>query len=217
MWDKKIIAISTDFSTQEHTINFVEKLSKSSVDALVLRQKQLDEDSYYALAKEVLKICAKKNLHCILHNFYRQSLKLNHRFFHAPLKLLNQEPNLYKYFHSLGTSIHSKEELELAYKFKVNYAFFGHVFQSACKANLKPKGIEELKAMLKISKIPLYAIGGINTQTILQLKNLNIAGVCIREAFYKSENLKDYVLECKNLLTQKRVKRLKPEEICNYC
>lgn len=203
MWDKKIIAISDSQNTQGDFLNFIEKLSQSSIDALVLREKHLDELEYAKLAKEVLKIFNKTQKICFLHYHYEVCLKLNHQFFHAPLFVLQNCLQSYKKFELLGTSIHSKEELDLAYKLKVSHTFFGHVFESSCKADLAPKGIKNLKDLLEVSKIPIYAIGGINTQTIKHLKDLNLAGVCIREALYKSENVKKYILRCKDLLVQK--------------
>ncbi|EAK0446684.1 thiamine phosphate synthase (TMP-TENI domain) [Campylobacter lari] len=203
MWDKKIIAISDSQNTQGDFLNFIEKLGQSSIDALVLREKHLDELEYAKLAKEVLKIFNKTQKICFLHYHYEACLKLNHQFFHAPLFVLQNYPQSYKKFELLGTSIHSKEELDLAYKLKVSHAFFGHVFKSSCKTDLAPKGIKNLKDLLEVSKIPIYAIGGINTQTINHLKDLNLVGICIREALYKSENVKKYILRCKDLLVQK--------------
>ncbi|MCV3397556.1 thiamine phosphate synthase [Campylobacter sp. RKI_CA19_01116] len=203
MWDKKVIAISDSQNIQGDFLNFIEKLSQSSIDALVLREKHLDELEYAKLAKEVLKIFNKTQKICFLHYHYEVCLKLNHQFFHAPLFVLQNYSQSYKKFELLGTSIHSKEELDLAYKLKAGHAFFGHVFKSSCKTDLTPKGIKNLKDLLEVSKIPIYAIGGINTQTIKHLKDLNLAGVCIREALYKSENVKKYILRCKDLLVQK--------------
>ncbi|HEC1748635.1 TPA: thiamine phosphate synthase, partial [Campylobacter lari] len=67
MWDKKIIAISDSQNTQGDFLNFIEKLSQSSIDALVLREKHLDELEYTKLAKEVLKIFNKTQKICFLH------------------------------------------------------------------------------------------------------------------------------------------------------
>ncbi|MBF7043320.1 thiamine phosphate synthase, partial [Campylobacter volucris] len=64
MWDKKIIAISDSQNTQGDFLNFIEKLSKSSIDALVLREKHLNATEYYELAKEVLGIFSKNNKIC---------------------------------------------------------------------------------------------------------------------------------------------------------
>lgn len=197
MWDKKIIAISDRKIVEGDFLKQVERIAKSGVDAFVLREKDLSEFEYYDLAKEVLQICSKQKLTCILHFFDRQCLKLNHKYFHAPLDLLRQEPRLARYFHLFGTSIHSKEELLEAMNYKVNYAFVGHIFESSCKKDLKPKGVEFLSSLLAFSKIPLYAIGGIDLENIEKLKNLDIAGVCMREALMNGKKLKVYLNECK--------------------
>ncbi|GKT38462.1 hypothetical protein LOCUS_04770 [Campylobacter jejuni] len=125
---------------------------------------------------------------------------MGHRYFHAPLSLLRKEPKLIKYFHILGTSVHSKEELLEAMSYKVNYAFVGHIFESSCKVGLEPKGIDFLKSLLEFSQIPLYAIGGINAQNIENFKDINIAGVCMREILMKEKDLKKYLLECRQNL-----------------
>ncbi|MCR6575634.1 thiamine phosphate synthase [Campylobacter insulaenigrae] len=200
MWAKKIVAISDSQILNEDFLIYIEKLTKAKIDTLVLREKHLSDVEYYDLAKEVLKICKKNNTNCVLHNFDRISLKLNHKFFHAPLNLLRNNPRLYKYFHILGTSIHSKEELYEAMMYKVNYAFVGHIFDSSCKIDLPPYGLELMKELLTISKIPLYAIGGINLQNINKFQDLDIAGVCMREAFVHQKNLRHYINECKNIL-----------------
>ncbi|EFC32544.1 thiamine phosphate synthase [Campylobacter jejuni] len=200
MWDKKIIAISDRKCVEIDFLKQIEKLAKSKVDAIVLREKDLSEFEYYDLAKEVLGICAKQKTTCFLHSFDKTCLKLGHRYFHAPLALLRKESRLTKYFHVFGTSVHSKEELLEAMSYRVNYAFVGHIFQSSCKADLEPKGLDFLKSLLRFSQIPLYAIGGINDQNIASFKGLNIAGVCMREILMQEKDTKKYLMECKRKL-----------------
>ncbi len=200
MWDKKIIAISDRKCVEGDFLKHIEKLAKAKIDALVLREKDLSEFEYYDLAKEVLRICAKSKTPCFLHFFDRECLKLGHRYFHAPLPLLRKEPKLARYFHILGSSVHSKEELLEAMTYKIQYAFVGHIFQSSSKPNLTPKGLSFLKQMLEFSKIPLYAIGGIKLENISDFKNLNVAGVCMKEALMSEKEPKNYVNACKKLL-----------------
>ncbi|MDT3328846.1 thiamine phosphate synthase, partial [Campylobacter coli] len=146
-------------------------------------------------------ICAKCKTTCFLHFFDRECLKLGHRYFHTPLALLRQEPKMSKYFHMIGTSVHSKEELLEAMNYGVNYAFVGHIFESSCKMGLEPKGLDFLKSLLEFSQIPLYAIGGINVQNIASFKDINVAGVCMREVLMREKDVKKYLAECKrNLL-----------------
>lgn len=200
MWDKKIIAISDKKCVEGDFLRHIEQLTKAGIDALVLREKNLSEFEYYDLAKEVLKICTKSKTTCFLHHFDRECLRLGHRYFHAPLPLLRKEPKLAKYFHVLGSSVHSKEELLEAVHYKINYAFVGHIFQSSCKMDLEPRGLGFLKEMLDFSKIPLYAIGGINIQNIDQFRDLNVAGVCMRESLMSEKEPKNYVNECRQKL-----------------
>ncbi|EAH8207713.1 thiamine phosphate synthase [Campylobacter upsaliensis] len=197
MWVRKIIAISDRVLVQDDFLRQVEKLAKAKIDAFVLREKDLSEYEYYDLAKEVLKICTKYKITCFLHGYLTPTLKLEHKYFQASLALLRKESNIAKYFHILGTSVHSKEELLEAINYKVNHAFVGHIFKSSCKPNLKPYGIELLKDLLSFSSIPLYAIGGINAENIKLFKNINIAGVCMREALMRESNPKKYLALCK--------------------
>ncbi|MBS4234786.1 thiamine phosphate synthase [Campylobacter vulpis] len=197
MWGKKIIAISDRNLAGSEFLTQVEKLAKAKIDAFVLREKDLSEYEYYDLAKEVLGICVKYKTICFLHGYLTPTLKLEHKYFQAPLTLLRKESNLAKYFHILGTSVHSKEELLEAINYRANHAFVGHIFESSCKPNLKPYGMELLRDLLSFSSIPLYAIGGINAENIGAFRELNVAGVCMREVLMRENNPKKYLTLCK--------------------
>lgn len=202
MWDKKIIAISDRHSCEGDFLKHIEKLVRAKIDALILREKDLSEYDYYDLAKEVLVICKKHKTMCFLHNFDKVALKLNHRYFHCPLSILRQEARIIKYFHLIGTSVHSSDELFEAMNFGCNYAIFGHIFQTLSKPFLPPKGIKALEELCKMSKIPIYAIGGINEENIDKLSNIALAGVCMKNALMQKKNLKEYVKNCAKKLNQ---------------
>ncbi len=200
MWTKKIIAISDLSLLTEPFFSRLEKLAKAKIDAFVFRAKELSEFEYYDLSKEVLAICKKYKIMCILHNFDKVALKLNHKYFHSPLAVLAKEPRIAKYFHIIGTSIHSEEELHLARQYKCNYVIAGHVFESSSKPNLKPKGLCFLQNLLKENSIPIYAIGGINLENIALLRDLDLSGICMKSALMQVDNPKKYVKNCKELI-----------------
>ncbi len=201
MWVKKIIAISDRHEVEGDFLTHIERLASAKIDALVLREKDLSEFEYFDLAKEVLSICKKKKLTCILHSFDRVALKLNCKFFHCPLGILKQEPRIVRYFHLFGTSVHSVDELMLAQRFKCNYAIAGHIFESLCKVGLESRGVEFLKELLKLAKIPIYAIGGINLSNLALLKDLDIESVCMRSVLMQEKNLKNFIKECRQILS----------------
>ncbi|WP_273404193.1 thiamine phosphate synthase [Campylobacter avium] len=200
MWIKKIIAVSDLSLAQEDFLLRLEKLCKAKIDSFIFRAKELSEFEYQDLATEVLKLCKKYEIQCILHNFDRVALKLNHRYFHCPLNILSKEPRLVKYFHLIGTSIHSEEEFYLARQYKCNYVIAGHIFESSSKPNLKPKGLSFLENLLKENSLPIYAIGGINLENISLLKKYDIHGVCMKSALMQNTNVKKYIKKCKELI-----------------
>lgn len=200
MWAKKIIAVSDMQSCEEDFFKRVEKLAKAKIDALILREKHLKEALYYDLAKEVLKICAKNKLICFLHYFDKVALKLQHPYFHCPLPILKKDPRIARYFHIIGTSIHSKLEFDEALALKTHYVIAGHIFQTPCKKDLEPKGVDFLNELIQIDKMPVYAIGGINLDTIKFLKDISINGVCLKDALMKCPKPKQYIEALKQAL-----------------
>lgn len=202
MWDKQIIAISDKGACSGDFLKRVEKLARAKVGALILREKEMRENDYYDLAKEVLKICKKHKLVCFLHTFDKVALKLNHRYFHCPLKILRVEPRVVKYFHLIGTSIHSADELFEAMYFGCNYALFGHIFETLSKPFTPPRGLAQLREICKLSTIPIYAVGGINESNVSEFANIGVAGVCMKNALMQSPKLKDYVRNCVKKLNQ---------------
>lgn len=202
MWDKKIIAISDRQAVKGDFLDFVARLGRAKVDALILREKDMRENDYYDLAKEVLKICKKHKLVCFLHNFDKVALKLNHRYFHCPLDILRAEPRVVRYFHLIGTSIHSSDELLEAVEFNCHYALFGHIFETLAKPLLPPRGLDMLAQICEQSTIPIYAVGGINKDNVEKLANIDIAGICMKGALIQSAKLKEYVQNCAKKLNQ---------------
>lgn len=202
MWDKKIIAISDTHACKGDFLTRIERLARAKVDALILREKDMRENDYYDLAKEVLKICKKHKLVCFLHTFDKVALKLNHRYFHCPLQILRAEPRLIKYFITIGTSVHSLDELDEAQEFGCHYAIFGHIFATLSKPFAQPKGLGALDEVCKASKIPIYAVGGISEENVAEFANIAVAGVCMKNALMQNSKLKEYVRNCAKKLNQ---------------
>lgn len=100
----------------------------------------------------------------------------------------------------LSTSIHDFSELENISK-RFNYIFYSPVFESISKINYKPKlSIEEIipkvkNFKLQISNSKLIALGGIDDENILQIKNAGFDGVALLGAIWEKENQKEMFLK----------------------
>lgn len=66
----------------------------------------------------------------------------------------------------IGASTHSIEEAIAAETGGADYIGLGPVFHTATKDAGKPKGIAALREIKKLIKIPVVAIGGINTENL---------------------------------------------------
>lgn len=63
-------------------------LASTDIEAILLREKDLSEEEYTALATKVLDICRKYRKKCILHTYLEAAAKLGCDSIHLPLPLL---------------------------------------------------------------------------------------------------------------------------------
>ncbi|MGO0905166.1 thiamine phosphate synthase [Clostridioides difficile] len=89
---------------------------------------------------------------------------------HLPFELfLNLLGNMYNFNKNkiLGLSLHKLEEVKYLEEIirkqniKIDYIILSHIYETKCKENLLPKGIELLKEAKKITDIKIVALGGI--------------------------------------------------------
>lgn len=60
----------------------------------------------------------------------------------------------------VGVSVHSLEDAIAAEKLGVSYVMAGHIFASACKSGVPPRGLSLLQSIARHVSCPVYAIGG---------------------------------------------------------
>ena len=78
----------------------------------------------------------------------------------------------------IGVSTHSLEELQRAHEKGVSFLTFGPVFFTSSKAIYGPPlGIEHLREACVLSKVPVFALGGINQQNYSECLKMGAAGI----------------------------------------
>ncbi|HYV20725.1 MAG TPA: thiamine phosphate synthase [Verrucomicrobiae bacterium] len=84
----------------------------------------------------------------------------------------------------IGRSVHSLAEARAAQKEGADELIFGPIFATPEKAPFgPPQGIEVLRKVVDAVRVPVWAIGGINAATAVELRGLPIAGVAAIGAF----------------------------------
>ena len=132
---------------------------------IILREKDLPENEYMALAKSAIAVCAAESVPCILHTFVDVALRLQHPLIHLPMPELRELPSgERRFFTTLGASCHSVEDALEAERLGCTYITAGHIFPTKCKADIPPRGIDFLREVCDSVSIPVYALGGINEE-----------------------------------------------------
>jgi len=79
----------------------------------------------------------------------------------------------------IGCSVHASEEAIVAEKKGASYLLYGHIFSTASKPGLPPKGLEKIKEMTKELTIPVIAIGGITPENTKEVVTAGAAGIAV--------------------------------------
>ena len=164
----------------------IDHISKKGVaDAILLREKDLTEREYLELAEKVLSICKSHNRRCILHTYYKAAKELGCKEIHLPLPLLQKmrEEGEKQWFTTVGTSVHSLKQANLAMHLQADYMTAGHIFETDCKKGLPGRGLSFLSKIVCKSEVPVYGIGGISADNAGQIMETGAAGVCIMSGF----------------------------------
>jgi thiamine-phosphate pyrophosphorylase len=88
-------------------------------------------------------------------------------------------------FRYLGASCHSVEDAVKAERLGCTYITAGHIFATDCKKGVPPRGLEFLKEVCESIDIPVYAIGGINSENMNLTIEAGAKGVCIMSGFMR--------------------------------
>ena len=158
----------------------VEALAACRPRGIILREKDLPEREYEALAARVMAVCKARGVNCILHSFVRTALALDTKALHVPMHILrDMSGEERKHFEILGASCHSAEEAREAEMLGCTYVTAGHIFATGCKPGLPPRGLEFLHEVCGAVSIPVYAIGGIGPDNIAAVRAQGAAGACV--------------------------------------
>lgn len=154
----------------------VGELCRGGISRVILREKDLTEDAYETLARQVLSAGGEK---VVLHHFPKVCQRLGVPRLHLSLGELEADPELRERVKLMGVSIHAPEEALRAQALGADYVTAGHVFDTNCKKGLPGRGLDFLRAVCAAVDIPVYAIGGIGPDNLAAVAQTGVAGACL--------------------------------------
>ncbi|MGE6631005.1 thiazole tautomerase TenI [Bacillus sp. NPDC077027] len=182
-------AITSDTLPVDQLIGKIKDIEQE-VDFIHIRERSKKAKELVYLIEQLLAIGVTKEKIVIndrvdvalLTNIHRVHLP-GHSF--SPKELRQKFPHLHA-----GVSVHSLEEACQAEKEGAEYVIFGHVYDTSCKPNLKPRGIQVLSEMVSTLSIPVLAIGGMTPERVSELKAVGVSGIAVMSGLFGQTNSK---------------------------
>ena len=87
---ENVIAVTNRSLCQRPFAEQIERVCSLHPKAVILREKDLPEEEYSRLAEQILEICKRYQVPCILHTYVNVAEKLHHPYIHLPIFLLEK-------------------------------------------------------------------------------------------------------------------------------
>ena len=190
----EVLCVTNRLLCADDFLERIDRLAKAQPKGIILREKDLSESEYKALAAPVLEICERYGTQCVLHSFADIAEELGAKAIHLPLSILRElPPNKRIRFTTLGASCHSPQDAREAERLGCTYITAGHVFDTDCKKGSPGRGIHFLRQVCESVLIPVYAIGGISEKNAAQVINAGAKGVCVMSGAMVCSDPKEYL------------------------
>lgn len=116
-----------------------------------------------------------------------------------PLHHLRRLPHALR----IGKSIHSVEEAKDSAIVGADYILFGHVFDSASKPGVLPKGLSQLQEVTAEVTTPVIAIGGIGIEQIDEVLDHGARGIAVIRSILHAEDPEQMAMEMAEKIRQR--------------
>ena len=177
----------------------IENALQGGVTLVQLREKNVDGGIFLQRAVAVKNLCDKYNVPLLINDRIDVALACKAAGVHlgqddippsAARAILGPDA-------IIGVSAHSCEEAIAAEKDGADYLGVGAVFPTNSKDDASEVGLNMLKEIQQISKLPIVGIGGINAQNYTQVRAAETQGAAIISGILGVNNIEDEVRKIK--------------------
>jgi thiamine-phosphate pyrophosphorylase len=154
----------------------------AGVPAIQLRERDLPTGELLSLAREIHATAASRAVPLLLNDRVDLALALNLDGVHlrADSLSISVVRRLIGPDRLIGISTHSLEEVRRANHDGADYLIFGPIFDTPSKRSFGPPlGLDVLRAVCRESTIPVFAIGGITSARVRDVRRAGAHGVAV--------------------------------------
>lgn len=150
------------------------KIASMQPKAIILREKDLAKNDYLLLAAQCHLICEAHQVPLVLN--WRHPLDVSKEF---GIQLSFDNCNCCTDTHPRGISIHHSDEAKALQNKAIDWLIAGHIYVTNCKAGVSPRGLHFLKEVCQVATQPVYAIGGITPDRVVEVLTAGAKGYCV--------------------------------------
>lgn len=172
----RLVCVTQRAACRDDFLTRIDAIAAARPTRIILREKDLSATDYRALAEQVLAVCEP----------YGVPLTLRYAPGDRPLAGCSvQLPFASRDAASAGecgVSVHAVEEAAALRGSRASYLIAGHIFPTACKPGLPPRGLPFLREVCRVATQPVYAIGGVTPERVPEILKTGAAGYCVMHA-----------------------------------
>ena len=148
-----------------------------AIDAVILREKDLDDAAYELLAAEMAAVCARCGIAFVAHAHVEAARRLGCAAVHLPLPLLRAQgrPDGFAW---VGTNVHEADEVAEAEVLGPTCSSRAPCSRLRASRPSTARGLPFLRAVLDRAHAPVFALGGITDENERLIREAGAAGAC---------------------------------------
>ena len=180
-------------------IHDVQLALEGGVTMIQLREKNLDEESFYREAIEIKDLCKKFHVPFIINDNVELAKKVDADGIHVGQNDMAAQDvrAIIGPDKILGVSTQTVEEALLAQKMGADYLGVGAVFPTGSKDDCWVLSHDLCREICSAVTIPVVAIGGINLGNISKLSGLGFSGISLISAIFGQDDIKSAAMKLK--------------------
>lgn len=148
--------------------------------AVILREKDVMEDTYRILAERIFPVCEENGVPMIVHTFWQVALDMGIKRVQIPLAQLRELPEETRdRFEVLGTTVHSVEDAKEAVSLGATYLTASLASGGSHEYGTQNRLLDFLEDVSGAVDIPVYALGGASREQLDDCLARGAAGICM--------------------------------------
>lgn len=104
----------------------------------------------------------------------------------------------------IGCSVHSIAEAKEKEASGADFLLYGHIFKTASKADLQPRGLKNLKEIVNQVCLPVIAIGGIQPSNVNEVLQTGAVGIAVLSGILLAKDVKQASLQYEKKINEAR-------------